>query len=281
MLGPAGFDELPDNIIVEIFQYFNVKELLPLTSVCKRWQRLIPDQWLWKKVKFSPTPIKKVRLRKIVRQYFTHSTELVDICGKWRNKNAAYAISNNILNIMNRKSPNLITFKIEDENLHDVKLNLLPSSLQHITFTSCEISLPSLDDCIGKFKELVTMIFRRCPCLNDKHLSKFGKLDKLERLEIYGSYRIDDDAVRIISQNFPNLKYLVLVGCAFCGDQATRSITENLSKLEALEIEEWTGLSENGVNQILGNCKNMKFFSVLCHQLNNGNISIHGSRVLL
>uniref|UniRef100_H2Z335 F-box domain-containing protein n=1 Tax=Ciona savignyi TaxID=51511 RepID=H2Z335_CIOSA len=281
MLHKVGFSDIPDNLMVEIFLYLNVKDLLLLLRVCKRWKRLIPDKWLWKNVQFSPKPIQKTKLRSIVKQYFTKSTAAVDICGKWRNTNTTYAISNNILKTIAVKSPKLSTFKIEDENLNSISLELLPSSIQHLSFTGCEIPLSCLKSCAEKFKNLKSLSFRRCPCLTDAHLACFGSLPKLEKLEIIGSYRIDDDAVQLIGQSFPNLTLLTLIGCARCGDRSCVSIVESLLFLQSLEIEEWTELSERGVNQLVNNCPNIKFLSIKCHQLNSGFLTIHGSRVHL
>ncbi|XP_002131172.2 F-box/LRR-repeat protein 12-like [Ciona intestinalis] len=279
MLHQANFTDLPDHIILEIFMYLNVKELLRLVRVCKRLERLIPDKWLWKNVQFSPRPIQKTKLRSIVTKYFTNSTAAVDICGKWKNKNTTYAISNHILKTIAVKSPKLSTFKIEDENLNSISLELLPSSIQHLSFTRCEIPLSSLKSCVEKFKHLRSLSFRRCPCLTDTHLSCFGNLPKLEKLEIVESYRIDNDAVRVIGRSFPNLRNLTLVGCARCGDLCCSNIVEKLPLLQSLEIEEWTELSMRGVNMLTNNLENLKFLSVKCTQINKGNIVIRGSRV--
>ena len=72
-----------------------------------------------------------------------------------------------------------------------------------------------------------------------------------------------------------------MIGCAFCGDKACGIIAEKLQKIESIEIEEWTRLSQNGVDILINNIKSLKFLSVMCKQLNNNRVSIHGSRVLL
>nr|CAB3245053.1 F-box/LRR-repeat protein 12-like [Phallusia mammillata] len=112
--------------------------------------------------------------------------------------------------------------------------------------------------------------------MTEKHLKCFGKLEKLE---FYGCYRIDHDAVQVITTNFPNLHTLVMVGCAWCNDQSCRDIATRLNKLRSFEMEEWLDLTQTGVDYLLRHSKHLKFFSNKCKQLNNGGLAIHGSRV--
>ena len=71
--------------------------------------------------------------------------------------------------------------QIEDEWLHEVDLSLLPVSLHHLHFISCEINLACLCNCETKLENLRSLIFQHCPCINDKHLCLLGKLNHLER----------------------------------------------------------------------------------------------------
>ena len=99
------------------------------------------------------------------------------------------------------------------------------------------------------------------------------------RLDLNGSYRVCDATVQVITRNFPNLKHLTLIGCAFCGDAACSAISNGLDKLESLQIEEWTYVTQTGIELLIA--KNLKFLSVQCRQINGGQLFIQGSQTLL
>ena len=85
--------------------------------------------------------------------------------------------------------------------------------------------------------------------------------------------------MRIICNNFKNLTSLSMIGCAHCGDESCKIISDKLVKLKMLEIEEWTRLSQSGVNILSKNIESLKFLSIFCHQVNNGCLFLQGSRV--
>ncbi|XP_072310929.1 S-phase kinase-associated protein 2 [Eucyclogobius newberryi] len=45
-----SWDHLPDELLLRIFFYLPLQELLKMTSVCKRWHRLVLDESLWHSV---------------------------------------------------------------------------------------------------------------------------------------------------------------------------------------------------------------------------------------
>jgi len=75
----------------------------------------------------------------------------------------------------------LIFLQLEDEYVADINLSFLPCALTHLSFTSCEIELPCLSECANKYIHLQSLTFKRCPCVVEKHLRAFGKLEKLKR----------------------------------------------------------------------------------------------------
>nr|XP_039258619.1 F-box/LRR-repeat protein 12-like [Styela clava] len=278
------FDDLPDNLYLEIFQYLpSSTDLLNLQRVSKRWQRVACDYWLWKKVKITPHPILKTTLAKIVRRYFTESTTSLDVCGGvWRRRrhmSSTVSLSNNVLSLIGKMSPKLREFMIEEDNLKDIDLSLLPSSVQRLSFTNCEIPTDCLVNVDKNFPELRSLLFRRCPILQDGHLALFGKLENLERLECYGCYRIDSSAIRVIAENFSNLKNSCSDWFPISRDRDCAIIAEKLPKLTTIEIEEWIDITMNGVTTLRKNLRNLKFLSIKCSSINQGEIVIEGSRV--
>ena len=71
--------------------------------------------------------------------------------------------------------------QLDDEQLEGVSLRLLPTKLQHLSFSRCEVPATSLHECTGVFSNLHSLTFRRCPSVTDAHLQSFGKLNTLQR----------------------------------------------------------------------------------------------------
>lgn len=276
----ASFYDLPDVLVLNIFEMIPVKSRIRCGRVCKHWYKLLYDKWLWVNVNLTANPLSKLILTQVIKRYFNEHTKSLSLSGNgFRKRSAPPCLSNPVLKQLTKNCSNLVSLKVEEENLvNGVKLVHLPDRIKELTLAQCEFTVDTLDGCEEKFAKLKKLSFIRCPCLTAKHLSSFGALDNLTSLYIMGCYRVDHSAVCVITQSFKNLKRLSLLGCAHCYDRTAKLVSQTLKDLRFLEIEEWVGLTEIGVSYLTRDL-NLKFFSVKNHNLNNGLVQIFGSRL--
>ena len=60
----APICKLPANIMLQVFNYLNVKTLCALSAVCRRWYHLVCDRSLWKYVDLRLWPLSLRTLKK-------------------------------------------------------------------------------------------------------------------------------------------------------------------------------------------------------------------------
>lgn len=74
---------MPDSILLSIFRYLNPKELLTAGEVCKSWNRVSKDEFLWKDLlyhtfKIDPSigivPGKLIKIRHNLNTFLAHIT---------------------------------------------------------------------------------------------------------------------------------------------------------------------------------------------------------------
>ena len=275
----ASFDDLPDVILLDILQLLPVKSRVRSGRVCKRWYKLLHDNWLWINVNLTADPINKQILNQIIRKYLNKYTKALSVSGNGFRKRLPPCLSSAVLKQLTKNSPNLTSLRVEEENLcNGLKLTHLPSDIKELMFAQCELDVTTVEGCEEKFPKLRKLSFVRCPCLTTKYLRCFGTLENLTTLYIMGCYRVDHSAVCFVSLSFKHLKQLSLIGCAHCNDDSAKVISENLKELNFLEIEEWVGLTQKGVNYLMQGMT-LQFLSIKNHNLNNGLVQIFGSRL--
>ncbi|RIA88836.1 hypothetical protein C1645_851960 [Glomus cerebriforme] len=123
-------------------------------------------------------------------------------------------------------------------NLKDLELN-------------CEFGIDILEifECIkntnlcslGLMNNPLITYFADFPCYN------------LERLNLMGQSCIDEDSIKLLFENCPNLCYIDLTGCMI-SSQTFSYILQCLSKLKGIYVER-TDFSDNNLNELIQNCK--------------------------
>ena len=57
-LQSVGFEDMPNEIVLQIFKHLKFHEIAASSQVCKRWKLLTEDQSLWQKVDCWKVPTK-------------------------------------------------------------------------------------------------------------------------------------------------------------------------------------------------------------------------------
>ncbi|OWB81213.1 hypothetical protein B5S32_g5590 [[Candida] boidinii] len=119
----------------------------------------------------------------------------------------------------------LVLHKLKDIKQSDIDLissNLNPMDLKWIEFYICPKILPSIE------------LFNSSKIINNNNNNSIT--NKLEKLILPGSKLIDDNYLKIISENCLNLKILDIRACELITDSGIYHIGNNCSNLEVLNI---------------------------------------------
>ena len=63
----ATIEELPDEIMMEIFLLMSIKEICRCAQVCQRWRILSEDESLWRKINLSDKKVPVKFVEKVLR----------------------------------------------------------------------------------------------------------------------------------------------------------------------------------------------------------------------
>ena len=64
----ANIEELPDEIMMEIFSMLSIKEICCSARVCQRWKILSEDKSLWCKINLSDKKVPVEFIEKLLKQ---------------------------------------------------------------------------------------------------------------------------------------------------------------------------------------------------------------------
>ena len=96
--------DLSDDVLMYILRLLNSHDLLSLSDVCVRFDRIVADESLWKCVDTLDNPVKPAKFRKLLK-YMNHKTRIIRIGGKVVNN--IETITPSILENITKNCPNL------------------------------------------------------------------------------------------------------------------------------------------------------------------------------
>ena len=76
-LPTTSFEDLPDEIILQIFTHLEFYDNASASQVSKRWKCLSEDQFLWQKIKFDGKQVPAKFIEKVLR----HGCQYLGLCG--------------------------------------------------------------------------------------------------------------------------------------------------------------------------------------------------------
>ncbi|KAF4092365.1 hypothetical protein AMELA_G00020170 [Ameiurus melas] len=251
-------DCFPENILIDILSYLNVRELIRNGRVCKRWRALIKDQRLWRTVDLSTW--KRVTSRvlwTLLRQYLGRGVCSLHLRGLLQSARGGSFLSEPWLQTLSSKCPRLRRLTLTQTDLRGLhSCSLLPPSLQVLELRRCELSpgfftqnplnlVKTVQKGLGKESRTTssscscvigTLILDNVPSFTDQHLKSLSSWDHLRRLELR-------DVLRVTVAG--------LKGCAPPGPHALKHLThlelEGFSRhqMAALGLADgWAGLEQ-------------------------------------
>ncbi|XP_066498413.1 F-box/LRR-repeat protein 12-like [Hoplias malabaricus] len=234
----------PENILIEILSYLNVRELVRNSRVCKRWKQLVKDQRLWRTVDLSTWKGVTSRvLWVLLRQYLGRGLRYLRLRGLLLSARGGAFLSEPWLQTLGSKCPRLCRLTLLHTDLRGLaSCSLLPSTLKVLELHGCEVSpgffaqnptVPPEPDCAVaaaslKNKPLTsapssginieTLVLDNVPSFTNQHLQTLSSWGRLRHLELRDMIRVTAAGLR---------------ACAPPGLQA-------LSCLKHLEMDTWS-----------------------------------------
>lgn len=183
MAGGKTINDLPDEILVEIFSYLSFKDLiLSAQLVNRRWAEVSRDVELWRDITYTPDP----------------RTEHSDI-----------------VNIL-EKAPMLRSFVSETEaNIYEIvdALCVHCKDIRKLEFwNSTMLSSPLLKKLLEHFPNIESLCLGLNKSNGEQCMKLLGQCDSLKRLAIYGcEHRQEMNILKPIADGCTGLEYLNLV----------------------------------------------------------------------
>ncbi|XP_040276904.1 S-phase kinase-associated protein 2 [Bufo bufo] len=207
-----SWDSLPDELLLGIFSYLHLTDLLRASGVCKRWNRLSCDESLW------------------------HS---VDLTGKHLQSG-----------VLGKLLPlGLIALRCPRSCIGEPLFKQVrPLRLQHADFSNCTVSTDILQTIISRCHNLCNLSLEGME-LSDTIMCAIAQNSDLERLNLGGCSGFSPESLRQMLKSCTSLDELNLSWCDFTADHVKnavenfpRSLTElNFSgyrqNLEIVDVE--------------------------------------------
>ncbi|XP_052010589.1 F-box/LRR-repeat protein 12-like [Xyrauchen texanus] len=212
----------PENILIDILSYLNVRELVRMSRVCRHWRQLVKDQRLWRAVDLSTW--KRVTSRvlwTLLRQYLGRGLRYLRLRGLLLSARGGAFLTESWLQALTSRCPRLRRICLLHVDLRGLRdCSLLPPSLQVLELHFCEVPPGFFDNASSQTQSVAieTLVLSNVPSFSDQHLQSLGSWTHLSRLELR-------DLIRVTVAG--------LKGCVPPGAQA-------LTRLRHLELETCT-----------------------------------------
>lgn len=152
-------------------------------------------------------------------------------------------ISEKCLQELNERCPHLEEFYLShfsSENLHAVRSSLLPSHLTKLSLTASYIPVHwfAAASQHALFNHLVKVDVSNSSSLRDSDLADLATALNLEQLNLTGCYRLTDDSIRMVADNFKCLSSLNVGGLVCISNDAVVYALACLNKLSQLDLSD-------------------------------------------
>lgn len=298
----APICKLPANIMLQVFNYLNVKTLCALSTVCRRWYHLVCDRSLWKYVDLRLWPLSLRTLKKIVRNRLSDSVLELLIKGFIGTSKKGENISPSLLEEIKTKCPSLETLGLCYCDMRNIPAQCLPRNLKSLLLDHSIVPLGWFEglQCETFFPNLLQLNLTYCTRVENSDLRSITKLKKLENLNFSYCYRVGDEGIEHIARNLSNLKVLNLSNCPKITDLGLHhigrhliglkrlnllsswritdagilSLVHSLTELEYLNLSSCKEATNSGLTEITDKCKKLKLLDVTgCTAITERNVS--------
>lgn len=291
---PYEIDILPDELMINIFQFLPLESLLECEKVCDRWKKLARDPALWRQIVFvySGKPGQSEVSEKSLEIIESHSECIY--CLKVQYVYSYSVIKSIIQQCHNLTSLELIMCRITKEFEDDVtrwpnlrRINLKNSlvlmnnvdvmvpydQFKYLNYLALsDFGLPAATrDSLLRCKNLSHIYIEKVKNLDIEYVQNLIKSKKeiLTALHIYGGAAVNDECLLMLSQCHL-LKDLAIIRCENLTDAGLIKLT-NLKYIEHLQIWNNLNFTEANLHRTLASPNLVKLQSLSLSRI--GNIS--------
>uniref|UniRef100_G3MNM3 F-box domain-containing protein n=1 Tax=Amblyomma maculatum TaxID=34609 RepID=G3MNM3_AMBMU len=238
-------EDLPESLLLEVFQHLMFKDLCSCASVCRRWRRVARDKVLRKVIDVSPHPLSAHQAWRLLRTHADANVVEVRISGNahmfFSNRRAQHTFTPKFFKHLAQRCPSLKVLHLTDAflacNMSTTKMSVsdLPPTLTHLSLRSSFFHPAEFFRAdVGRPPPRGLLLLDLADC----NLMSSVELGRLEQ--------------------WPSLGALSLEGCHRVNDGGLSNILPLISHLVALDIE-GTDVSDRGVEMILLHGVNLQF----------------------
>lgn len=253
--------ELPDHLLLRVFSILPVKERCLLGRVCTRFRRITCDNSLWRHVDLLPYRLNVGKTWKVMRSHLSDcllTFKIRGFLGKTGLRRKEFAITNAMLEDLQTRCPNLREFHLHWVNIDEIDSSRLPKTISKLVIRGCTWPAGWLKN--ADLPELRVLDVIDTRILDAAKVEDFLKFPNIEELYLNFCYRLGDKAVKMLTENLPNLKYLNLSDTSIT-DLAIHHLCRALPGLTKLNID-CTGIEDGSVETIATGLKNLQELSV-------------------
>ncbi|XP_026522193.1 S-phase kinase-associated protein 2 [Notechis scutatus] len=195
----VSWDTLPDELLLGIFSYLNLTDLLKVSQVCQRWHRLSLDESLWQSLDLA-------------------------------SKNLLPGVIGQLLPL------GIITFRCPRSCIGTPLFKTSRAlCVQHLDLSNCSIKVIDLEDIIGRCQSLQNLSLEGL-ILSSDIVRSIAQNPNLARLNLSGCSGFSADTVEVLLKSCLRLEELNLGWCDFTAEHLKNVVSHIPSKLLQLNL---------------------------------------------
>ncbi|XP_010189454.1 PREDICTED: S-phase kinase-associated protein 2, partial [Mesitornis unicolor] len=195
----VSWDALPDELLLTVFAYLPLKELLKASQICKRWHRLSFDESLWL---------------------------TLDL-----------AVKNLPPGVLGQLLPAGVTaFRCPRSSIGNPLFKTsTPLRVQHMDLSNCTVSVADLQSILSRCERLQNLSLEGL-VLSDDIIRSIAKNPSLIRLNLCGCSRFSAEAMELMLSSCSMLEELNLSWCSFIATHVKAAVTHITSNIKQLNL---------------------------------------------
>ncbi len=225
--GETTIHFLPDQVLLQIFLYLKLRELITVSAVCKRWHRLCYDSRLWVNLDLSQDmQIRKVN-NKSVKYILRRTTSIREINLSGRK---CRRVGNHSLTYISRYCPQL-------KSLNVARRKILDKGMKEIVQACPGLEYINMETCMRISNGSLIYIGKNCPNLRSINIGRC----KL----------VQDFGIEALVKNCKNITTISLENCHQVTDQGLGIIADNCLLLKCINLKRMRRITNSGIREFL------------------------------
>ncbi|XP_045132159.1 F-box/LRR-repeat protein 7-like isoform X3 [Portunus trituberculatus] len=256
----SPFDKLSDELVVRILSFLPTNSVCQCARVCRRWYVLAWDPRLWSTITLTSEAIHADRaIKQITRLLARDSGGCVHV--EKVILNSCSRLSDRGLSLIGRRCPELRHLEIKGcvnvTNIGIFELVTQCVNLEHLDVTGCH----------------------QITCI---HLTQQGTVEPeplhsrqlyLQYLDMTDCYALEDQGLKVIVKNCPQLLHLYLRRCINITDMGVKHMASYCLMLREVSVSDCVQITDFGMYELAKLGPNLRYLSVAkCDQISDAGI---------